>query len=153
MLTRQEFNAGINVWRTTYWPRDFHNRFYAELAEINNAGQFSAEWWNRILPHLNCWRATRPKPAEELTRRATTKLKRLIRAFQTIADAPNDIAADGLAWEIVEEFTFVAAEIKGVKTPTFCSKLCHFVSPKRFPVVDKRAMNLPKSNYKEYWNL
>lgn len=152
-ITDKNFNAGIKFWQNeTYWPRDFHNRFYAELAEINKDDQFSIEWWYRILPHLSCWRATRPKSAKELTQRARPRLGRLKRAFQAISDAPNDIAVDGLNWEIVEGFTIIAADIKGANPPTFCSKLCHFISPKRFPVTDSGAMGSPKENYKDYWN-
>jgi hypothetical protein len=159
-ITDKNFNAGIYFWQNeTYWPRDFHKRFYDELAEINKEDQFSIKWWYRILPHLNCWRTT-PKSSEmsveEFTRRARDECKpeRLKRAYQKINQElrADDIENDELTWEIVKEFTKEVTEIKGATTPTFCSKLCHFISPKRFPVTDKGAMGLPKSNYKGYWN-
>jgi hypothetical protein len=154
-ITLKNFNEGIKFWRETYWPRDFHNQFYAELAKINKAGRFSVEWWHRILPHLKCWgviRSNKPLSAKDLTRRAKARLKRLNSTYQRIANAPNDIKANGLTWETVKKFTKVVTKIKNATTPTFCSKFCHFVSPKRFPVTDSGATGLPKPNYEKYWN-
>lgn len=151
-LTVRQFRAGVAYWRTTFWPQDFHNRFYGELERIN-ANRFTVQWWGAILPHLNCWKATRPRTAQYLTRRAHARLELLEQSWQAIAQTPDDIAAVDLNWNRIENFTNIIAYIKGAQSPVFRSKLCHFISPRRFPVTDTVAMGRPCRDYETYWNL
>ncbi len=45
----------------------------------------------------------------------------------------------------------LVSQIKDVRSPVFCSKLCHFVAPTKFPVIDNAAMGLPYRDYGTYW--
>ena len=68
-----------------------------------------------------------------------------------VNDLPNDIIAiPEDAIQRVNPFINVIHEIKNVNSPVFTSKFCHFISPKRFPVIDRKAMGLPFGNYIEY---
>ena len=154
-LNLNDFKKGLKHWQNeTYWPRDFHNRFYAELKRINKKGQFTPQWWNAILPHLNYWKATRPKKARDLTKRANERFFRLEETWESVAKSPHTIANEESCWESLEAFTKVVAEIKKIKStsPVFSSKMCHFSSPTRFPVIDKTAMKSSNfKTYKDYW--
>jgi hypothetical protein len=55
-------------------------------------------------------------------------------------------------WSGVEPFVAIVNEIKGVKSPVFSSKLCHFLLPPVFPVIDNREMGLPYCSYGEYFS-
>ena len=42
-------------------------------------------------------------------------------------------------------------EVKGVGSPVFASKLCHFILPSAFPVVDGEAVQGSAIPYVDYW--
>jgi hypothetical protein len=60
----------------------------------------------------------------------------------------KDIA--GLEWHHIAAFPLVVAEIQDVSSPTFTSKLCHFLA-RICPVVDKTTMGNPFSTYEAYF--
>ena len=41
-----ELMAGIEYWRGTKWPQDFHNDHYGHRAEIRNEALFLEKWWS-----------------------------------------------------------------------------------------------------------
>ena len=40
--------------------------------------------------------------------------------------------------------------IKGVSSPVFASKLCHFIFPSAFPIADRAAVGVA-ANYDKHW--
>ena len=53
---------------------------------------------------------------------------------------------------------YVASQIKNVNSPVFGSKLCHFIVPDAFPVIDskiikkgKKAIGASALSYEDYW--
>ena len=147
-----ELNQGIEYWRQTNWPQDFHNEFYQYIGGIQARGLFSGEWWNAILPILRKWRATRPRSSEYLTERAINRFDALSNVWnQNIAPViGQDI--ETIEWINIAPFVSLVAEIKNVRSPVFSSKLCHFLAPQIFPVVDNAAMGNPFNSYEEYFN-
>jgi len=148
----QHLQAGVLYWRNTNWPQDFHNQFYIDLAGHNEMGLFTGDWWPGILQTLSSWRATWPRSFDFINERALERLNLLQELWVPVNDLPNDIIAiPEDAIQRVNPFINVIHEIKNVNSPVFTSKFCHFISPKRFPVIDRKAMGLPFGNYIEYW--
>ena len=96
---------------------------------------------------MRAWRATRPRGSAFLTSRVRERFPGLVRAWALTVE-PNlgcDIAS--LEWYQVSAFPALVAEIKGVASPVFTSKFCHFLAPAIFPVVDNAAMGNPFPTY------
>jgi hypothetical protein len=72
-LTEQEFAEGVNYWRCTRWPQDFHNDFYQRMQCLNSNEKFNHQWWGDFIQVLSQWRAIRPKSQNYLTARATER--------------------------------------------------------------------------------
>lgn len=153
-LTEQEFHVGVNYWRTTPWPSDFHNDYYRWMAGWNPNGNFDSLWWNRFLKELKAWRATRGKGKTDqyLTARAQARFAALRQAW-SVGCVPNlnnnDIPS--VTWAKLAAFPDTVAEIKDVRSPVFTSKFCHLLLPQVFPVVDNRAMGNPFLTYESYF--
>ncbi|GAA5266111.1 hypothetical protein ACOSOMT5_P2538 [Acidiphilium sp. MT5] len=152
MLKIAELESGIRFWRKTKWPQDFHEYFYKhELPPALNRTSFEV-WWGRILPILTRWKATRPKSSDDLTRNARDLFPTLRIAYNAYNEKiflKNDIAE--VDWDEIAEFTSIVYSIKKVNSPVFTSKLCHFISPCIFPVVDNKSMGNPFQSYEEYF--
>ena len=58
---------------------------------------------------------------------------------------------DTCEWEHVAGLYEVAASIKGLSTPVFGSKLCHFILPDVFPVIDWDFIGVSADDYRGYW--
>jgi hypothetical protein len=155
IVTISNFKAGVRVWRKKpNWDQDFHNSFYGKL-ERSRANGLTSIWWNRIVDDLWNWRAIRPSPKDEICRRGLlylpelqseyTKLKNLAREQE-----PN---LETSRWDDLEGLFGVAAEIKITMpfSPVFASKLCHFIFPAAYPVVDRQVVGISGS-YANYWD-
>lgn len=154
-LTIDELKLGIEYWQeSTNWPRDYHAAWYQTcLPAIQPTnGVFDRRWWDRCWPVLQHWRATRRGGGRALmTRRAEERFDALRTAWSE-AVAPHlsqDIAE--LEWHQIERLPIIAAQIKNVGSPVFSSKLCHFLAPNIFPVVDNKAMGNPFRSYQDYF--
>jgi hypothetical protein len=150
-VTAEEFDRGVQFWRSRpKWSQQFHNEFYAEMAAQNPNGDFTMQWWHRFLPHLQRWIATRGVSHAELTRNAYAALPALAEAWeQSVAPClEHDIT--GVTWAQVAEFPAAVKPIKGVASPVFTSKFCHFLAPSLFPVIDNAAMG-GATSYRQYF--
>ncbi len=147
-----ELNQGIEYWRRINWTQDFHNEFYQHIAHIRAQGLFNQEWWDAFLPILRQWRATRPRSSEFLTERAQARFEDLnIIWNQNIAPLLG-LDIEAIEWINIARFVLLVGEIKNVQSPVFVSKLCHFLAPHIFPVIDNKAMGKPFDSYEEYYN-
>ncbi len=152
LVSLEHLSAGIRSWRARpRWPSDFHNGFYRQLQETLQSGM-DETCWGRLVGWLSGWRAIRPLSKEEVFARGRGRLYHLSSAFQAakaaMGQAPNLATASwGDAWPLFR----VAHGIKSVDSPVFGSKLCHFLFPNVFPVIDRDAVGLGWSTYEEYW--
>jgi hypothetical protein len=79
--------------------------------------------------------------------RIATEYQKLINKCQ--GKTPN---ITFLKWSDVEPLFLVAKEIKGVPSPVFASKFCHFMLPGVYPIVDNEVLGGCKS-YQVYWKI
>lgn len=154
LLSPENLEAGIRFWRTekTHWPSDFHNSLYADLARWRSHG-LTDSWWDQIVPLLSAWKAIRPRSKEFIRARGSDLLARLNDAYVALVrSAPAQPAefAD-LRWQAVSDLYQVAHSIKDVVPPVFASKLCHFILPAAYPVIDGDAVGLLFDGYQSYW--
>jgi hypothetical protein len=136
------------------WPADFHAPLYRILAELKSGG-LSPECWRHIVDHLASWRATRPLTKAAIVQRGTPVLGKLAQEAEAIINAsrPQPPNLDTCKWEQVAGLYEVASWIKGLSTPVFGSKLCHFILPDAFPVIDWDFIGVSVAGYQPYWEL
>ncbi|MEP6755081.1 MAG: hypothetical protein ABJA67_06250 [Chthonomonadales bacterium] len=154
ILTEANLLAGIHLWRTQKpnWPRDFHNEYYQELSRLKQNG-LNANWWRQMVNYLSGWRALRPLTKEEIHGRAVGRLGQLQTTYNHIvaSHAGESLNLTTVNWESLEELYSVAFDIKDVNSPVFGSKLCHFILPNAFPVIDRDVIGVDARAYHEYW--
>jgi len=152
-VNKANLNAGIRFWleEKPRWGRDFHNSFYKHLGELGANG-LTEQWWKTIPDILWEWVAIRPMTKLFIRERGRDRLSDLATGYKQLlskckAKTPKNIL---LKWEDVELLFTVAKKIKGVQSPVFASKLCHFIAPGVFPVIDQEVLG-GSNNYKDYW--
>lgn len=152
----EEFRAGVNWWRTkTDWPSDFHNRDYPTMAAEHPDDRFDAVWWARVEPRLTRWRAFRPIPRAIVAANVATNTADLAATWKQSCKPylHTDIADPAVTWDAVRAFPEVVYRLKPTRSPVFPSKLCHFLLPKVFPVVDGLALAGHPNTYEAYFRL
>ncbi len=155
ILTIDNLKVGISVWRNKpRWDQDFHNSFYEKLYQ-NRAGGLNREWWDGIVDDLSNWKAIRPYPKEDIHKRGLDYLPNLQKEYLRVLDL-SGIGEPNLeicSWETLRDLFGVAADIKETMpfSPVFASKLCHFIFPSAYPVVDRQVVGLSGS-YSKYWH-
>lgn len=154
-LNDEYLNAGIKFWREEkpWWGQDLNNGLYKHLASLRSKG-FTEEWWKTILGILRQWVALRPKSKQFIRERGRVRLQILASEYQLLISKcagkmPNITL---LEWSDVEPLFSAAKEIKGVPSPVFASKFCHFMLPGVFPIVDNEVLGGCES-YQAYWEL
>jgi hypothetical protein len=154
LLTDANLLAGIHLWRThkTNWPNDFHNVFYQDLSRSKQNG-LSASWWRQMVGFLSGWKALRPLTKEEIHLRGLDRLGQLQVAYKQIiaSSADSSLNLTTATWDTLEELYSVAFDIKGAYSPVFGSKLCHFILPNAFPVIDRDVIGVASRAYYDYW--
>jgi hypothetical protein len=156
-LTLQTLKSGISWWRSEKrdkWPLDFHNSVYHELYDLRREG-LSPEWWRNTVDRLWYWKAIRsktpPNSKSEIEERGLEILQNLQTHYAAIlAQTRNEPIFSDFAWADIEPFFNELAWIKGSSSPTFPSKLGHFVFPKLFIVTDHQATGLEQ--YGVFWS-
>lgn len=159
LLSEKNLQAGIRIWHQTTWPPDFHNQFYKDLHRRREHG-LDEEWWLATVDDLCKWKAIRPLPKGEVLARGQKRLQDLRREYARMQSIPGNQMANlsNLSWEDVADLYQVAYEIKNVNAPVFGSKLCHFIMPDAFPVIDgriikkiRKVIGVNNPSYKDYW--
>lgn len=154
LLSSEHLEAGIQFWRTekTHWPSDFHNSLYGDLIQWRVNG-LTDSWWDQIVPLLSAWKAIRPRSKEFIRERGSGLLPRLNHAYEAMvgSDPEQPVEFADLSWQVVRDLYDVAHSIKGVVPPVFASKLCHFIVPAAYPVIDGDAVGLLSDGYQSYW--
>lgn len=149
-LTVQELRAGIRYWP---WSRDLHNQFYRDIASCFD-GNFDDAWWDCVWGPLYKWRATRGGGTKRAMQARAQKLyPRLNEEWgrHCVPLLKSGADLESVKWDEVAPFADLVTQIKNVRSPVFTSKLCHFLLPRVFPVVDNRAMGNPYRTYADYF--
>jgi hypothetical protein len=151
-LAINELRNGISYWRSKNFPPDFHNGYYEHvLVAVQANGAFNQKWWDRFFPILKSWKATRGTADLIITTWAQARFEGLSKAW-AVAVAPHlgkDIAE--VEWHQIAAFPAIVTEIKGVASPVFTSKFCHFLAPRLFPVTDNELLGLPYPTYEKHF--
>ncbi|MGO9311398.1 MAG: hypothetical protein ACLQBD_15840 [Syntrophobacteraceae bacterium] len=156
-ISLRALKSGISWWQSEKrekWPLDFHNSVYHELYELRRNG-LSPEWWRKTVDRLWYWKAIRSKTApntkSEIEKRGHEILEHLQTHYAAIlAQTELEPAFPDFAWTDIEPFFKQLAWIKGSSSPTFPSKLGHFIFPKLFIVTDNQATG--SRPYDHFWS-
>lgn len=152
----QELHAGVAFWRTkadANWPADFHNADYKRWASEDR--DFSDAWWTPFRRRLHDWIAIRPATYAGVTERFIERRDTLSLAWETHCAPFLELDITCVTWAQVGGFADLVGEIKpmkGLASPVFTSKFCHFLLPKVFPVVDNEGSGNRWPRYREYFN-
>jgi hypothetical protein len=152
----RELEAGVVFWRTKLvvnWPADFHNAEYKQWATEDR--DFSDAWWTSFRRRLNDWIAIRPRSYAEVTARFVERRDALAQAWTAHCAPYRDLDITGVTWAEVGGFADLVGEIKpmkGLASPVFTSKFCHFLLPTVFPVVDNEGSGNRWPRYQQYFD-
>jgi len=151
VLTIDNLRRGMQDWVSRpRWPRDFHASLYPTLARLQYDG-LSPEWWHPIVNHLADWKAIRPLSKATIVQTGMPLLASLTVEKGAIIQSsrPRPPSLDTCNWDQIAGLYDVAQSIKGASTPVFGSKLCHFILPDVFAVIDGDFIGV--SPYRAYW--
>jgi hypothetical protein len=141
--------AGIRVFKVRKWPADFHAGLYARQAK-QRAGGLTEHWWSETVDDLGLWLATRPLSKADVRERGLMALSRLNSAYDQLPRVGTEFGEIG--WSSLSRLFDVACSIKPTlrPSPVFPSKLCHFLRPDLYVVVDRAVVGL-LGPYPDVW--
>lgn len=151
-ITIENLTNGIREWRThKNWWQDFDNALYIELKEGRAKG-FDADYLELLIKHLVDWKALRPRTKAFIRERGLERLPRLKKEFENIITSYPLSQTDmgNIRWESIHKLFYTAWEIKDVNSPVFASKMCHFLMPRVFMVIDNEFIGVNEP-YEMYW--
>ena len=151
IVSLDNLNAGIEWWRSKDWPKDFLNSDYYDIYRVRDAG-VTEQWWTATVGRLGKWHAYRgsipPNTKADITQRGLQRLNAFTSGYaDLLASSTIEPCVDSLCWADVASLYTLALEIKS--SHVFAGKLCHFLFPKLFIVMDNRATQV--SEYELYW--
>jgi hypothetical protein len=152
IISLDNLNAGLRWWRMGGWPGDIHNADYYNIYSVRAAGA-TEEWWIATVDRLSQWRAYRgrnpPNTKAEIAERGGQRLGAVAAQYaKLVASSGTEPCIDDLCWEDVAALYTIVSEIKP-GSPVFAGKLCHFLLPKLFIVMDNLATSV--FDYEFYW--
>jgi hypothetical protein len=154
ILSIANLRKGMGSWRKV-WGKNFGNSEYYDIYEVRDRGSGPTdEWWDTTMDRLSVWIALRgPKPPNtkaEIRKRGKRRLEQIKKEYAKLAKKwDGDPSIVNCEWKDVETLFRLASQIKKTKSPVFASKMCHFLFPKLFIVMDNWATGV--SDYKSYW--
>src|SRR5208283_5523795 len=132
---------------------DLLNATYGEIYDDRSAG-LTGDWWTTTVDRLTKWSAYRgrrlPNTKAAITAGGLERLNEIAALYSNISAASSSAepVISELHWESVAPLFTLASSIKP-GSPVFPSKMCHFVFPKLFTVVDNRVTVI--FEYEFYW--
>jgi hypothetical protein len=153
---KQGIRQVFEYCRKKGWPAEgeweFHNDLYRAL-EFHRQRGFDKDSWSFMVDKLWSWRAIRPKTKQQIRAEGLKRFTELRRRFQELANgASGDLpSVESLDWGDVSPLFDIARQIKNVSRPTFASKLCHFLIPPAYFIIDGTLVKRGWKNYREYW--
>jgi hypothetical protein len=159
IVSLDNLENGIQWWQTYVdkWGLDFANAEYYDIYKLRADG-ITQKWWSATVDHLWDWKAIRaPKPPNTKQEILDRGIKRfdaiggLFSRLRSISSSEPSIA--DVTWEEIGPLFDLCFQIKpgGSRygSPVFASKMCHFIFPKVFPVIDNLATGI--FEYEFYW--
>lgn len=159
VLNNKNLQKGIDLWYTTTWPRDFHNNFYQDL-HLRRQHGLNTQWWSPTVDDLWRWKAIRPLKKGIVLARGQNNLEHLQRGYAGVQGILGNRtpSLSNLDWKDVANLYHIVSRIKNVNSPVFGSKLCHFIMPDAFPVMDsnmieklREVTGVSAHSYQDYW--
>jgi hypothetical protein len=159
IVSLENLEAGIKWWKggQRNWGADLINSEYKAIFDSKSAG-ISEEWWAATVDRLWNWKAIRaPKPPntkEAIKTGGTERLNTIAVLFESVRSLiqPEPSITD-VCWDNIEQLFKLSCEIKRpngrIGSPVFASKMCHFMFPRIFPVIDNLATGI--FDYEFYW--
>jgi hypothetical protein len=157
IITLDNLRVGLQWWlkegKKRGWPGDMHNAEYHDMYTVRSAGP-TGQWWAATVNRLWDWRAIRsPKPPNtkaEINARGQTRLSAIAAQHAKIMlNSATEPSITDVLWEEAAPLFALASEIKPGKSPVFASKMCHFLFPRLFVVMDTSATGT--FEYEFYW--
>ncbi len=152
IISLSNLRAGLRWWSTGDWPGDIHNADYYDIYGARTAG-VTELWWSATVDRLSQWRAYRgrkyPNTKAEITERGSQRLNAVAMQYaKLMACSSLEPCIVDLCWEDVAPLFNLTTEIKS-GSPVFGGKMCHFLFPKLFIVMDNMATSV--FDYEFYW--
>jgi len=159
ILNLENLTAGIYWWKHVQgsWGADIGNSEYGPIYNARAAGVTSS-WWATTVDRLWDWKAIRsstPPNSKLLIReRGEPKLADIAQHYAAICIlASGEPTIEEVCWQHIAPMFEIGFAIKyGERrsaSPVFASKMCHFIFPRVFPVVDNKATGY--FDYEFYW--
>lgn len=152
IISLDNLRSGLDWWRSeSRWGSDLMNGEYGEIFADRNLGILNG-WWGKAVDRLGRWIAyrgrTKPNSKEEITARGTTRLDRIAEVYEALtAKCSGEPCLADYSWEEVEPLYSLAFAVK--PSPVFAGKMCHFLLPNIFIVMDNWATDT--FDYEIYW--
>ncbi len=137
----------IGVW-------DFHNGLYLALATYRKNGILPT-YWQELVDILWDWQAIRGVRGitkEYIFEEGKKRMDKLIKYYQKIYISSNkQYSLENVKWNDVVDLFTTSQDIKGVASPVFASKFCHFLLPHLYPIIDNTLVKGTWNTYHQYW--
>jgi hypothetical protein len=152
IISIDNLRAGLHWWQEGAWSKDILNAEYYAIYDARAKG-ITELWWTATVDRLGQWRAYRgptpPNTRAAITARGASCLSEIGTYYAGLlkASAIEPGIAD-LCWEDVAPLFALVSGIKP-KSPVFAGKMCHFVFPRVFIVMDNLATSV--FDYEFYW--
>jgi hypothetical protein len=152
IISLNNLHNGICWWKKGKWAPDLLNAEYYDIYNLRANGITKA-WWATAVDWLSRWRAYRgstpPNTKAEILK-SGYKILDKIRSEYTclIGKSSEEPSITAMSWDDVATLFALAQSIKP-KSPVFAGKMCHFVFPKLFIVMDNLATEV--FDYEFYW--
>jgi hypothetical protein len=151
LITIDNLDKGLESWFSHKdWEGDLHSEFYRNLYKKRETLSIE-KYWLSLVENLAGWRAMRPVPKNTIIERGKLLLSNLERNIRYIKRRYSDVNSILDAnWPDLELLFDFSKKIKGVESPVFASKMCHFIFPNLYPVIDNEYVGIG-SGYYAYW--
>jgi hypothetical protein len=152
IISLENLQIGLEWWRReSKWGDDLANSEYDGIYADRSLG-ITTGWWPKVVDRLSKWRAYRgskpPNKKEEITGRGASILDEVAVQFDRISSSSEgEPSIASCSWEDVAPLYSLAFKIK--RSPVFAGKMCHFLFPNLFMVMDNWAIDV--SDYEIYW--
>jgi len=148
IITLENLRRGLER-REQIWPNDVdvRNQEYHDIYDARAQGVTKA-WWVATMKRLSKWSANRPCPNDLIHNRGMRRLGQIRQQYNRLISA-GEPCITNLQWTYIEQLFGIASTIKPSRTPVFASKMCHFLFPKLFIVMDNKATGV--GHYELFW--
>lgn len=151
IINLENLRAGLR-WFSARWGTELLNADYYEIYDARSAG-ITEQRWRATVDRLSRWHAYRgrrlPNTKAAIMAAGLERLHRIAALYSNVtASSTDEPSIANLDWERVLPLFEIASSIKP-GSPVFPSKLCHFLFPKAFTVMDHEATGV--FEYEFYW--